>query len=104
MSAPVAADVLDALAAAFPAPMLPASDLRWSPSPLPAADVLGQSADDVIVSLLVDADSSRSVAQAAIGALHDLQHRHDRLHEQHQRLRDEFRCVREATLREAMPP
>jgi hypothetical protein len=53
-----------------------------------------QNGSDIIVDVLVEAQSYRVLAQHAIHALHDLQRQHNQLRESHLRLVDERRGIR----------
>lgn len=65
-----------------------ASWWRWRPATLEGEDTqLG----DLLVTALTEAQNYRQVVQAALGALHEQGRRHDRLEEQHSRLRGEYR-------------
>jgi hypothetical protein len=67
---------------------LTADDIQWEMSPLDPAPI----SDDLLTDALIDAESYRTLAQQAIHGLHDLQQRHDRLVDQHHRLREELRA------------
>jgi hypothetical protein len=55
-----------------------------------------------ITSLEDDVESYRQMAIAGIVALHDRTVERDRLREQHRRLQDEYRNLRETLMREAV--
>lgn len=55
-----------------------------------------------LASVEADRDAYQLVAREAIHALHHLMRDHDRLRQQHYRLLDEYRSLREKTLREVM--
>ena len=55
---------------------------------------------DLLVQALGESQGYRAVLQAALDVLHEQAGRHDRLREQHRRLRDEYRGHRERALRD----
>ncbi len=55
---------------------------------------------DLLALALGESQGYRVVLQAALDALYTQARRHDRLHEQHRRLRDEYRSYRERVLRD----
>ncbi len=55
---------------------------------------------DLFIQALGESQGYRAVLQAALDALHTQWQRHDRLREQHRRLRDEYRSHRERVLRD----
>ncbi len=77
--------------------MLTAADIPWELQE-PPADDLPYDPEDLLVELLVEAQSYRTVAQQVIHALHDLTQQHDRLRASHYRLIDEHRRLRESIL------
>lgn len=58
--------------------------------------------EDQIVHLTADRDAYRELAQRAIERVHSLTATVNRLREQHQRLVDEYRALRERTMRDAL--
>lgn len=70
--------------------MLTAADISWQLPELPTEDRVGDRAD-MLVNVLVEAQSYRVLAQQAVHALHGLTDQHDRLRKQHHRLVDEYR-------------
>ena len=89
-----------------PAPALPQglttsrADLvtwwRWRYSTLKAENA---QLENLLVQALGEAQGYRQVSQACLDASQDQGRRHDRLREQHHRLRDEYRSHRERVLR-----
>lgn len=75
--------------------------IRWRPDLLPAIDPLVMSDEDILIATIVESEAYRRVAQQAIHALHDERRDHERLRASHHRLIDEFRRLREQTMREA---
>ena len=55
---------------------------------------------DLLIQALGESQGYRAVSQAAVDALHEQARRHDRLREQHHRLRDEYRSHRARVLRD----
>jgi hypothetical protein len=66
-----------------------AADIPWALPDAPAAPVA-----DVLVDAVLDADSYRQVARAALTAYHALHVEHRHLQQQHERLRGDSRAVR----------
>ena len=80
--------------------MLTAADISWELREL-SADDLPHGPDDMLVDVLVEAQSYRTLARQAIHELHSLAQQHDRLRTSHHRLLDEYRCLREQIHRAA---
>ena len=61
-------------------------------------EVENASVRDLLIQALGESQGYRAVLQAALDALREQARRHDRLGEQHRRLRDEYRSHRERVL------
>ncbi len=70
---------------------------RWRYAALEAENAR---AGDLLVQALGESQGYRAVLQAALDALGKQARQHDRLSEQHRRLRDEYRSHRERVLRD----
>ncbi len=70
---------------------------RWRFSTLEAENAR---VGDLLVQALGESQGYRQVSQAAVDALHEQGRRHDRLCDQHNRLRAEYRHLRETLLRD----
>jgi hypothetical protein len=80
-------------------PLLTAADIPWELAVAPAT-----TSDDVLVDAVVEAMAYRVLAQQAIHQLHALQGDITRLERERDRLRDEYRSLRERVLRDAGRP
>lgn len=76
-----------------------AEEIQWVLPPEPA---LARDPEDMIVAVLLDAQSYRLLAQQAFHALRGLTRQLDCLREQQSRLLDEYRSLREQTMRAAV--
>lgn len=78
-----------------------ATEIRWTLEPLAAPDLARIDPDDLLVSVLQDAEAYRLLAQAALGELAALTRRLDRSQETCRALRDEGRRYTAAAARGA---
>jgi len=69
-------------------------EIRWTPEPMPAADVLSMSDEDVMLAALVESDAYRNLSLSGVNALHHLHQDHRRVLLAHERLLAEFRHLR----------
>jgi hypothetical protein len=77
-------------------PLLTADDIDWEMAP---AETIPAEGGNLRASTI----SYRELALTGIHGLHELQHQHDRLVEQHHRLHDELRSARAANFRTKGP-
>lgn len=77
-----------------------ASEIRWAPRLPRVPDTLGMSDEDLLVAALSEADAYRSMTQDVLRLLYGERRMHARLREAHHRLIDEYRRLRERTLRD----
>ncbi len=93
--------IFEAIVERFEAPlnaMVMETEIRWTLASAPVPDLANMTDDAILLEVLGDASTYRELARLAIAALRERGLAHERHLEQHHRLLDQYRTLRETTV------